>query len=151
MKAEKSVAHENGKKVDCVVLRHGPYPVVAFDRGSFVQLAVIIEIPEKDSELLAKQPTDITDRLFTVLKAAMLQGRTGFNWKVDGKKLKQIMIEQRIIVAPDRQESIQRLLDGIQELVVIGVRVSMILGEAFSGPRDTGKTSAPPPPDGMYA
>lgn len=151
IKAEKGVAKEDGRRIDFVLLHHGPHPVFAFDRGTYVQLAVIMDLDPKDSNLLAKQPKGIRDRLFTLLKVAMLQGRTGYNMALDGEKLKRIILEQRVVVAPNRQESIQRLLDGMQELVVLGVRCRMILGEAFSSVRETSTTSASPPPDGMYA
>lgn len=143
LKTQDAEAQVNDRKLKALVITHGGTTLVALQFPGFIQLVCPIDIEGGDAALLAKQPEEIQNRLFAILKREMLQGRCGFALHFDEAKkpphLTRITIEQKIIMGSTNPSSVQRLADGIQELVVVAFRSGQVLGEAFRNVRDMAK------------
>ncbi len=140
---EGKVTQADGKEEDILILEPERTPVVVLDRGEYVILLVVLDIPPEDGERLAKQPEDLQRRLFTILKMEMMEGRSGYVLDFtedEPKRLRQIRISQKVIVRDQRPETLQRLADGLQELVVVAARSREVLSQAFTDVRATQTT-----------
>ncbi len=138
--------------IDILVIHHGTHSLIAIDSGTYVTLTYQIDIPEKDAQLLSETHEDIQRRLVAILKREMLEGRSGyrFEWSEDDPPLlRRIRIDQKLLIVKNDPQSAQRLADGIQELVVVGIRSIEVLGQAFSDVRFAASTSSAPA-DYMY-
>ncbi len=152
-KVEKAKAKEDdGTEEDVLIIHHGKHPLLVLDREEYVVLLVVFDISPKDAELLAKQPEYVQRQLFTILKLEMMEGRSGYvlDFTEDKPpKLRQIRISQKVIVRDLKPETMQRLADGIQELVVVGARSREVLGRAFTDVRAS-QTTESTYYEGMY-
>jgi len=143
-----------GSDVQLLQIAHKPYNLLVFDRGGYYELSFVWDIDEKDAALLAQQSKEIQERLFLVLRREILEGRTGFEFRYDQTKtppwLLRIVMVQRIVIRDESPTTLQRFADGIQEVVVVGVRCQDVLMRAFGDIRGGEKA-----PDtyhvGMYA
>ncbi len=85
----------------------------------------------------------------------MAEGRSGFLLQLDETKkppeVRRISLEQKIVIQNERPETVQRVADGIQELVVTAIRCQLVLGQAFQDVRTAAQTSASTYHAGMYA
>lgn len=156
-KVQEDVAKDaKGNALKVLVIHHGTHRIVAFDAKKYAVLMYPMDIAPEDAALLAKQPEETQTRLLTILKREMLEGRSGFGLIFDEKKkppeLRQIRVEQRVLVEDGRPETVQRFADAIQEIVVVAVRCQIVLGQAFSEVRAVEKfqTSASDYHEGMY-
>ncbi len=145
-----------------LLLRHGTHTLLCRDRVTHVLLFYPINVTEKDGQKIAALAEEELSDLFQIIRREMLSGRTGFSISFDETKdtkvLQQVRLEQRIIVDDADPTSVQRLSDGIQELVVTAQRVVEILNQAFSKKPGGGATASTeeykppdePPPDMIY-
>lgn len=125
-----------GKTEAILALQHGKHTLIAMARSPITAvLAYVIQLEDADVEVLAKQSPQLIGRLAAVLKREMLEGRSGYAFVPHpvhvAAPFGQIRIEQQIIVGEGALEK-QRLLDGMQELVVCAIRCIEVLGHAFS-------------------
>ncbi len=101
------------------------------------------------SVALAEKDENTQQLLLGILRREMLEGRSGFVFRFtedEPPKLKTVGVEQKLIVEDETPETTQRLADGIQELVVVGIRCQQVLGQAFSASR----ASSTPTHDVMF-
>jgi hypothetical protein len=146
---------EKGTKIPVLIIQHGEFKLVAIDHKSYTVITIPIDIPQEDAEILAKEPPEIQQSLFSIVKREMSEGRSGYFMFFDETKepprLKGIRIEQRVIVPDEQPQTIQRVTDGIQEIVTVTMRVMLVLGQAFQDVKAAAQTSASTYHPGMYA
>ncbi len=146
---------KDGKEIVLLLIKHGPHGVLAFQKKGFTELAYIMDLPPEDSKRLAELPPEAQQELLAIMKREMMEGRSGFEMAFDETKmppqLRRISIVQRVIIEDRRPETVQRVADGIQELVVVGSRCNAVLGQVFQNIRTTGETTAKTYHPGMYA
>lgn len=148
-----SVTNDKGEKIEVVILHHGNHRLLAWMENEHCLLTYPMELAQGDSKLLAEQPMEIQQRLFTIIRREMLEGRSGYMMNFDDSKpprLVQIRVEQKLVLDPEGIPSKQRLLDAVQELVVTAMRSQIVLGQAFSDVRDSNSSSDSDFHEGMY-
>jgi hypothetical protein len=108
-----------------------------------------MDIRSEDTVLLEKEPDEIVNQLFSILKREMLEGRTAYGLATTEpqnpkkwKAVKQIRVSQKLIVQGTDSYTLQRVCDAIQEVVVVAVRCQLVLGEALRTVGTVAKISA---------
>ena len=145
---------EPGKTAKVLVLKHGKHNLTGIDKKRYVFLLYPMDIGSEDGALLARQPPDLLERLYLIVKPEMAEGRTAYALifgEKEPKVLQQIRVEQKIVVADNRPETVQRLADGIQEVVVAAVRCQLVLGQALRDVRASTAQTTDTYYKGMYA
>ncbi len=138
-----------GGEFEYRVIHHGGHEVAAVDQGAYVTLAYVLNIDEDDAAALAEKDENTQQLLFSILSREMLEGRSGYIFRFtedEPPRLQAVGAEQKLIVDDETPETTQRLADGIQELVVVGIRCQQVLGQAFSASR----ASSTPTADVMF-
>ncbi|HLQ41963.1 MAG TPA: hypothetical protein VK189_03820 [Thermoplasmata archaeon] len=156
LKPERAEAEdEKGKKIPILALHHGTHNLFAIEQAGYTLIVYPMDVDPKDAALLAKEPPEIQQTLFAILKREMAEGRSGFLLQLDETKkppeVRRISLEQKIVIQNERPETVQRVADGIQELVVTAIRCQLVLGQAFQDVRTAAQTSASTYHAGMYA
>jgi len=152
-----SAQDDKGRAIPLLTFKHGVHQLVAFEEDNGVQIAYPMDIRPEDTALLEKQPDEIMGQLFSILKREVLEGRTAYvmattetenpkKWKA----LKQIRVSQKVIVADTEPHTLQRVADGIQEIVVVAVRCQLVMGEALRSVATATKISTTTYHDAMY-
>ena len=145
-------------KLPIVVIKHGVRGIIlAADPAPLLRLVYAIDFDEKDGKLFLSVPDDQRTRFFHGLRRELLEGRSAYRLTFDDNKnptrLIEVSIEQRLVITDESSATIQRFLDGMQELVTLGVRAEQILLGALRGLSVAGSssgTTSSVAPDGMY-
>lgn len=116
---------------DICVVAKSPQYLDAGAKELVRQSQVQIDLRPEDTELLAKQHMETQGRLLAILKREMMEGRTGYVLGTDDKGLHGVRLSQKLIVSSTDINSIQRLNDAIQEIVVVACRCTEVLGQTF--------------------
>lgn len=128
---ESEVTDDKGQKFPSLTFTHGTHTLIAMERPNYVTIIYPMNIKPEDADLVAKQPEETQELLFSILKREMAEGRSGYSLSLEGepKKIRQIRIEQRIVVA--------------------AIRCQLVLGQAFRDLRSVmssaGSASTPHP------
>lgn len=153
--AEGEAEAENGSKTAILLLKHGNHALVAIPNGRHFVFQYRMDIPPDAQAMLGKMPAAKYQELMLILRREILVGRSGYVTEVVPKTkppiLSHLRIEQRIIIEDTTPPTTQRVLDGIQELVTLGVRARQLLGVSLqAASQDTTAAQPVSTPDGMY-
>jgi hypothetical protein len=151
---EGSAQDDKGRTIEILGLAHGPHRVIGLDQGKIVELIYPMDVRAEQAALLAKWPDELLDRLLALLKREMLEGRSGYTIAFgpeNPKALRQIRVSQRLILHDANPQTLQRVADAIQEIVVVSVRCQLILGEAIRSAETAARTADSTFHPGMYA
>ena len=145
---------DKGRKIPILVLTHGTHKIIAIEHPAYTYLVYSLDVLPADAALLAQQPPEIQQTLFSIVKREMAEGRSGYFIQFDESKdppeLQQIRIEQKLVIRDEQPWTVQRVADGVQELVVAGIRCILVLGQAFADVKTAAQTSARVFHPGMY-
>ncbi len=134
------IVDSQGKPYPAVKIMVGDIAVLVVELGSHFEVAVQFDIPDADSKLLEEQHPDTKNRLLTILKREMQEGRTGYAINTDQKGIHAIKLVQKVLVSASDPTSIQRFQDAIQEVVVVACRCGAVLGQAFGDIKTNAET-----------
>lgn len=143
------IQDQSGKVVPALEIKQGRYTLYAIELNSSIKLMLQIDIDPKDAALLGKQPPEIQRDLIAILRREMLEGRTGYELNTPDGKLLGIRLSQNLIIS-DENSSAQRLLDAIQEIIVVTCRCLEVLGQSFGSMRQFEEICKRTYNDGMY-
>lgn len=141
----------DGASLTALQIHHGELFVWAIDRGGYVDLVFPYYVPEDDAARLAAMADGALGELLFDLRMVLLEGRCGYAFRRDGEdRFAGFDLTQRFMPAPQEELALQRLADGIQELVTVGLRGAEVLGVSLQDEeaRRAGPESQPHP--GMY-
>ncbi len=146
---------DKGNKVPLLILEHGTHKLLAIESEGYTLVFYSLEVKREDGALLAREPPEIQQTLFSIVKRELAEGRSGYRLVFDETRkppeLREIRVEQKIILRDEQPATIQRVADGVQELVVVAIRCILVLGQAFQDVRAAAQTSATAYHAGMYA
>lgn len=135
---ESSGQDDTGRAFPLLAFRHGAHQLIAYEEKGGIQLVYPMDVRPEDTTLLEQEPDEIINELLSILKREMLEGRTAYalattepgnpkKWKA----VKQIRVSQKVVVQGKDPYTVQRILDAIQEIVVVAVRCQLVLGVAL--------------------
>lgn len=148
------ISMDDGREEPVVAIQVNNFLFIGRDSGhNMLALYMPRMVPEEIRGILKKEDPVKLERFMVELRATLLQGRTGFNFIFEDKVLKEIRLEQVIILADTSPATLQRIQDAIQEMIVVQARVGTLFGWSFKGVKAVESTGMDPqpPPDGMYA
>lgn len=132
---------------DYLLIQHGNYALNVEDKGDYVIIYYPATLNEEETERFHEKLTDKQiNIILDALRETLLKGRSAFQFHHDDEnQFFGFTVEQKFI--PHERDGIarQRLADAIQELVVLGMGGSEVLGAVF---QDDGPDTQPHP--GMY-
>jgi hypothetical protein len=128
MECKSSVAKdENGREYPVLLMEYRNTPIALIDWRNSVVLRVEIKMTDDLRKLLMALPPEEFDELITEVNMELNLGRCAHDLAMEGNDLSLITIEQKLLVYPDRPETVQRLLDGINEVTNVFQRTIMTL------------------------
>jgi len=143
----KEVTGPDKQKVTVWILTHGSLKLVVFRNltDQYILRYQILLKPE-DVEAFSKQSDGIRNDILGILTRESLDGRSGYTliWD-DKKRFSGIAIDQQIMLRDTGAHTLQRFIDGIQELVVLGMRCNVVLHKAFGLKSDNAITFSSQP------
>lgn len=145
------LAGADGASLTALQIYHGELFVWAIDRGGYVDLVFPYYVPEDDAARLAAMADGALDELLFDLRLVLLEGRCGYAFRRDGEdRFAGFDLTQRFVPAPQEELALQRLADGIQELVTVGLRGAEVLGVSLQRDAEEGAGPTSRPHPGMY-
>lgn len=132
-------------------IHHGNLFLWAVDRGRYVDLVFPYYLPEDDAARLATMEAGALNQLLFELRMVLLGGRGGFAFRTDAEaRFVGFDITQRFVPADLEDIALQRLADGIQELVTSGLRGAEVLGVSLHREKAQRAQPTSRPHPGMY-
>lgn len=127
---------DQGRQVPSLLLKHGSHDLLAIDNGEYVLIMYPIKLKPEHTAALARQSAEIRSRLFAILRREMMEGRSGYRLEYEdppaNTRLLGISVEQKVVIADTDPVTMQRVADGVQELVLIGIRGGSVLAKTFA-------------------
>ena len=136
------------------VVRH---TFLAIQRPGQILLVLAYRIPEADVSAIAALDEQARDRLYLAVSRVLLHGRTGHAFKFrqpeDRRYPAGINLQQSLVVNQIDQSLLQRILDGLQEMVIAAASCRLVLGQEVSDARhwSSGPPTGSSAQSGMYA
>lgn len=143
--AEAATGTSDGDPQPAVVVQHGGHRLVAMDEGGHLLLTYVLEIPDEDAARLANLNSEDMGALLAVLRRELLGGRTGmevFLQDEDDPTTFDAVHFHQMLMLPDLEpDRVQRLADGVQELIGLAVRGTDLLSAVLQAVDGTTPTS----------
>jgi hypothetical protein len=137
MEYKASVAKDaDGNEYPVLLMEYRSTPIALIDWHSSVVLRVEIKMTDDMRQRLVSLPPAEFDDLITAVNMELNLGRCAHDIAMDGNDLSLITIEQKLLVDPVRPETVQRLLDGINEVTNVFQRVVMTLYSMLQMPEE---------------
>lgn len=142
----------DGTSEPALEVGHGEHFLWALDRDGWVELVYPFYLPEEDVGRFEDLDEDELEAVLTSLEMLLLEGRSAYELHFDADgAFTGFSLSQALVPDPDDPGIVQRLADGVQELVVLGMRGAIFLGVPWL--EEAGGTAAWPPGGphpGMY-
>ena len=148
--SEIELEKSDGARVPGLLISHGQHKIlIAIEGLDYVTLTYRIDLAETDQEKLSKMDPQEYLKLTSIIKRALIAGKSGFNLLLkEGTSIfKSISIVQRMKVSQTDPSTFNHFSDSIQEIVNEGFMVAMILGATFRESKGQSISSAP---ESMY-
>lgn len=140
-------------KYPALMVKWGEIPVLLIDKGGVVQVTLQANIPEELSSKLSTLPPEIREQYKIVfLQEIMSSHRTGAAWNPKTlrniEELRTIILTQSLYLSSNT-DTCNRLIDAIQEIVSVYVRIRTVFNSAIGTPSTPMVQPTSPPPT-MY-
>lgn len=153
----KDLRNAAGQTLVGFLIHHGDHRLLAVQGPGHVLLSYRLRIERAAAESLASIAEPHRSKVFATLVREVLEGPNGYQiqWADEEKMIVfAVLVEQRLLVPDTGPEVSQRLLDSIQTLVNLGVRLNNFVGLAMMGAQhhvfSSSSGSKSTAPDSMY-